>query len=385
MASFSISRSVLQWAADRLGTTVDGLAKDFAAPSRAKRFLEGELTTTQAVALAKKTGIPFGYLFLKEPPQLQRREIPDLRQTPNAEPLGESFFELLNDIDAKVAWFRQQLRADGITGPEFVGKFRDKAVPPAAIAQDIQRSLKLDDIDRTKIANHDDLFRLLSQRLEDAGVLVFRSGVARGNPHKPLPVDEFRGFAIADKEVPVVFVNGRDSPAAWVFTLMHEAAHIWLGVSGVSDSTASTSVKAKGEEARCNQVAAEVLTPENDFKRLWSRAHEDEAIPQLARHFKVSRLVIARRALDFGFISQARYNEIAAASVPVRKQSGGNPYATIPVRSSKRFTSAVLNSAVAGETLLREAARLLNSSPSTVMELHRRRRAGDVEEDAVDA
>lgn len=385
MASLSISRSVLQWAADRLGTTVNGLAEDLAAPSRADRFVRGELTTTQAVALAKKTGIPFGFLFLHEPPKLERREIPDLRQTPDAEPLGDTFYELLDDIDAKVAWFRQQLRADGIPGPEFVGRFSTDRATPAAVAQDIDQTLKLHDIDRSKVVNHDDLFRRLSRRLEDAGVLVFRSGVAKGNPHKPLPVTEFRGFAIADKEVPVVFVNGRDSPAAWIFTLMHEAAHIWVGVSGVSDSSASTAQKPKGAEAFCNQVAAEVLTPTNEFKRSWEQVDPEEAIPTLARHFKVSRLVVARRALDFGFISKARYDEVARASVPAKKQSGGNPYATIPIRSSKRFTSAVLNSALAGETLLKEAARLLNSTPGTVMELHRRRTSGEVEEDAVDA
>ncbi|MCG2592138.1 ImmA/IrrE family metallo-endopeptidase [Ramlibacter sp. XY19] len=385
MSSLSISRPVLEWAADRLGTTVDGLAKDLAAPSRAQRFLKGELTTTQAVALAKKTGIPFGFLFLSEPPELQRREIPDLRQTPNAEPLGTAFFELLDDIDAKVAWFRQRLKVDEISGPEFVGRFSEKVVTPIAVAQDIDRTLKLHEIDREKVTDHGALFGLISRRLEDLGVLVFRSGVAKGNPHKPLPVTEFRGFAIADAEVPVVFVNGRDSPAAWIFTLLHEAAHIWLGVSGVSDSSASTIQKPKGTEAFCNQVAAEVLTPEKEFKRYWVNLDAAEAIPALARHFKVSRLVVARRALDFGFISQARYDEVASASVPTKKQSGGNPYATIPIRSSRRFTSAVLNSAVAGETLLKEAARLLNSSPDTVMELYRRRASGGPEEDFADA
>jgi len=385
MTSLSISRPVLEWAADRLGTTVSGLAEDFAAPSRAERFVRGELTTTQAVALAKKTGIPFGFLFLNEPPKLERREIPDLRQTPSAEPLGDAFFELLDDIDAKVAWFRQQLRADGISGPDFVGRFSTSRATPAAVARDIVRTLSLDEIDRGKVPNYEELFRLLSRGLEDAGILVFRSGVAKGNPHKPLPVTEFRGFAIADKEVPVVFVNGRDSPAAWIFTLMHEAAHIWVGVSGVSDSSASNAQKPKGAEAFCNQVAAEVLTPEKEFKRSWENLEGEDAIPALARHFRVSRLVVARRALDFGFISKARYDEVASASIPSKKQSGGNPYATIPIRSSKRFTSAVLNSAVAGETLLKEAARLLNSTPGTVMELHRRRTSGGVEEDSVDA
>lgn len=376
---------MLHWAAERLGTTVSGLAEDMATPARAKRFVKGELTTTQAVTLAKRTGIPFGYLFLETPPEVRRREIPDLRQLPNAEPLGDAFFELLDDIDKKVAWFRQHLHLNEIPGPDFVGRFEQKKVTPGAVAKDISKTLRLDEINKAKVADHDELFRLISNRLEDEGVLVFRSGVAKGNSHKPLPVSEFRGFAIADVEVPIVFVNGRDYPAAWIFTLLHEAAHIWLGITGVSDTSASTSQKTKGTEAFCNQVAAEVLTPEKEFRLHWGRADDAEVIPILARHFKVSRLVVARRALGFGLIGQGRYDEVAAASVPVRTKSGGNPYATIPVRSSKRFTSAVLSSAVAQETLLKEAARLLNSSPDTVMELYRRRTKGMLEEDVVDA
>lgn len=374
---------MLRWAAGKLGTTVRGLADELARPSRVEKFVKGELTSTQAVSLAAKAGIPFGYLFLDIPPEDRHREIPDLRQTPDPEPLGVAFFDLLDDIDLKVAWFRQHLRQNDIPGPAFVGRYQQPKSSPSEVAQDIARTIGFADIDRES-NTLDKFFKVIAARLEDAGVLVFRSGVAKGNPHRPLPVSEFRGFALADPEVPVVFVNGRDSPAAWIFTLLHEAAHIWLGISGVSDTSASTRSKPKGTEAFCNQVAAEVLTPEKEFRKSWGRTAADEAIPALAKQFGVSRLVIARRALDFGFIEQSKYDAVAAASVPTKQQSGGNPYATIPIRSSRRFTAAVVNSAMAGETLLKEAGRLLNSSPSTVVELHRRWSEGK-EEEAVDA
>ena len=87
----------------------------------------------------------------------------------------------------------------------------------------------------------------------------------------------------------------------------------------------------------------------------------------------MSRLVIARRALDLGEIAQAEYDVVAKdITAAPRTSSGGSPYRTIPTRNSKRLTSALVKSALAGETLLREAASLLSVRPETVMELGRR-------------
>ena len=374
MTTLSISPEMLRWAASRLGTTVDGLALDMASPKKLAQFKEGTLTSTQASALAAKLRVPFGHLFLGTPPKDIRREIPDLRQTPAPEPLSPAFFEALSDIERKVAWFSQHLKENDINGPSFVGKFKGMKIPPSpkVVAKDIVATLRLTPADRRESKTLDGFYNLLANRFEELGILVFRSGVARGNPHRPLPVSEFRGFAISNPLVPVVFTNGRDAPAAWIFTLIHEAAHIWLGVSGVSDVSASSNGVTRGVEALCNQVAAEVLTPEDEFRRFW-RNDDQNQFSQLAKHFMVSKLVVARRALDFGLIDRATYQEVAAVSAIKKDSSGGNPYATIPIRSSRRFTETLLNSAMVGETMLREAGRLLNVRPSTVVELHRRR------------
>jgi Zn-dependent peptidase ImmA (M78 family) len=188
----------------------------------------------------------------------------------------------------------------------------------------------------------------------------------KSNTRRTLSVKEFRGFAIVDPLAPVVFINGRDALVASVFTLVHELAHVWLGESGVSDLATRA---AKGVERVCNQVAAEVLVPKQEFLAQW-RVQAD--LGRIARRFRVSKLVIARRALDFDLIDAAVYEAVASATNQPSREGGGSAYRTIPARNSKRLTLALVRSALSGETLLREAASLLSVRPETVMELGRR-------------
>lgn len=176
-----------------------------------------------------------------------------------------------------------------------------------------------------------------------------------------------------DPLAPLVFINGRDWQIALVFTLIHEICHLFLGMSGVSDL--SSAAVGDSAESLCNAAAAEVLVPEAEFLTQFATSPDLQA---LAKRFRVSRLVIARRALGLKKISLSDYREVAAASAnakpPKNEDSSGNPYATIPVRNSKRLTAALVNSAATGRTLFREAAGLLSVKPDTVAELAARMR-----------
>ena len=369
MGALNLSISVLEWAADHIGRSLESLADEIVAPSKRKNFLEGKLTVTQAEKLANKAHIPFGFLFLDAPPPMEETAIPDLRQTPDHAPLSHDFYEVLDDVVRKQQWLADYLREAGAGRPAFVGRFKAKGhVHPETVAQDIRRTLALTDEMRARCSSHAVFFSLLSERVEEAGVLVFKSGIVKSSSKRGLSVSEFRGFALADALVPVIFINGKDAEAAWIFTLAHELAHIWLGESGVSDIPADTGKSSDGVESSCNRIAAELLTPKAPFLEAWGKMTEPK-FDGLSRMFKVSRLVIARRALDLGKISPANYRQVAAASEKRKTSNGGNPFNTIPVRNSKRLTRALVSSAMGGHTLLLDAASLLNVSPETVMKL----------------
>jgi Zn-dependent peptidase ImmA (M78 family) len=164
----------------------------------------------------------------------------------------------------------------------------------------------------------------------------------------------------------VVFINSADAPAARLFTLMHELAHIWIGSTGISDGGSQSA--ARQEEAFCNAVAGEFLAPEQVFRANWvSDVHWEENLMPLAALFHVSGVVIARRARDLGYISGDQYAVYYRRVLQAYRDKGGNGgdyYRTAAVRNSTRLSRAVLAEAQSGRILLRDAGKLLGVQPA---------------------
>jgi len=84
----------------------------------------------------------------------------------------------------------------------------------------------------------------------------------------------------------------------------------------------------------------------------------------LARRFKVSPIVAARRVLDHGLISREKFytflNDYRADErrKAAQKPDGGHFYRTQDVRVGHRFGSAVVRAARSGKLLYQDAYRL---------------------------
>jgi Zn-dependent peptidase ImmA (M78 family) len=195
------------------------------------------------------------------------------------------------------------------------------------------------------------------------------NGVVHNNNYRHLDPQEFRGFAMADDLAPLVFINGADTKAAQMFTLAHELAHIWIGQSAVSDAQASA-VPDQAVERWCNQVAAELLVPLANLSEIYNATAElDDEARRLARYFKVSTLVILRRIHDVGGLSAetfwVAYRAELARLRAIPRKSGGDFYLTQAARVSKRFAAALVTSTLEGQTLHRDAFRMLGVSKLT--------------------
>ena len=366
MNSVTINPYMFQWACERSGIDPDVLHGRF---PRLELWAKGAANPTlkQLENFAKATHTPIGYLFLPEPP-VEQVPIPDFR-TVDASRMHRPSPDLLDTIyicQQRQEWYRDFARSSGNEPLSFVGS-ADVNSDIIETAEEIRHTFGFDLEERRQLTTWSDALRRFIELADIRGVLVMVSGIVGSNTHRKLDPQEFRGFALADNLAPLIFINGSDTKAAQMFTLAHELAHIWLGQSGVSD-TAAVQIPEHVVEQWCNQVAAELLVPLAVMRKeyQWDNDLHFE-MQRLARRFKVSTLVILRRICDVGGISQQRMwqayrEELERLRHLTAVGSGGNFYLTQAVRVSKRFARALVVSTLEGQTLHRDAFRLLGFS-----------------------
>lgn len=368
MSTALINPTLLSWSRIRAGLTEEEVAKGL--PVKTEKVLEWEgglalPTFRQAQRWAALAHIPFGFLFLNEPPD-EGLPLPDLRTVGGVAPSKPSvnLLDTVKDVIRKHEWYLEYLEDHGRTPLPFVGRFTTNAAIPDVVA-DMRRTLGVGP-DATRL-NYDEYLRVLINAAEANGILVMRSGIVGSNTHRKLDVAEFRGFAISNEYAPIVFINSADAQTARLFTLIHELAHIWIGSSGISSGSTNSS---RNEEIFCNAVAGEFLVPAQAFVGAWRRdIFWRDNLPELAARFRVSQLVIARQALDHAFISHETYSGYYIEELRAfreRDGSGGSFYRSAGAKNSVKFSRAVISEALSGNLLLRDAGKLLLMQPSHI-------------------
>ncbi|MEM7861481.1 peptidase, partial [Morganella morganii] len=100
-----LSPTIIEWIANKQGVTPGHLA-ELLTPKKPHKLLVGEVSKTVAEKLAKIAGIPFGYLFLDSPPEVEHIDIPDFRTTINSLELSKDFFDTYRDVQYKIDWYK---------------------------------------------------------------------------------------------------------------------------------------------------------------------------------------------------------------------------------------------------------------------------------------
>ena len=359
-----IAYQLYEWAIERSQRERDRLHSQF---PKLDDWITGKKQPSfkQLEKFAKAVYLPTAVFFMPKPPE-ESLPIADFR-TFGKEGIGASIppsphlLDTIYDCQLKQDWYVNYCRLNGEEKNTFTGSFTLRN-NPLQVAKAIRENF---DISIQSYPSVQVAFAKHKETIEKQGILVMTSGTVKGNTHRPLDIEEFRGFALSNEYAPLIFINAKDTEAARSFTLMHELAHIAIGKSGLSNDLYEHQV-----EKWCDRVAGEILVPKNSLQDKYDEnADIFETIKKLANFYKVSTLVILLQLRNARLLNKSEnefwqiYNEEKKRLLGIKNyktKSGGDYYNSKPAAISKRFLRALAMSAREGQTLYRDAMSLAN-------------------------
>lgn len=326
-----------------------------------------EPTLNQLQNFAQAFHVPFGYLFLDNPPVEKNPTLAFRTMENRPVKVSRGLRETIYLMQTRQEWMRDELKNEGSAPLSFVGVF-SKEKDSGRLAEEARKMLCLSKIET--VVNIRDFYNKLKNKFSSIGILVMQNGIVNLSTKRKLDVNEMRAFVLLDNYAPLIFINTSDAKSAQVFSLIHEFVHILIG----EDEVFREEISGTKEERFINQIVEEILMPKQSFvDNFYSFSLED-----VARTFHVSYLAAAIRACHLDLISQNELDEIKKKQHNVgvvsteKKNGGGNQYLTAMSRVDPTFANRVLNSYDSGDTSSTEASHLLGSSLKMFPELKSR-------------
>jgi len=348
---------------------------------RLERWEKGIDTPTlpQLRKLAKAYRRPVLTFFLSKP-LIKQTRIQDFRtvgdRVIDSESFSPEFSALLRRIEAMQLNLHDLLLKTDSNPVSFVASIKAD-LSPKDTAQKIRHLLDYSfDDQKNSGGYYEKVFSDIRTKAEFKGVFILLEGNL-GSYHTNIPPDVFRGLAISDDIAPIIVINPNDAKPAMIFSLIHEFCHILGGVTGVSNWNSfniSEKYVAPHNEAFYSQVAAEFLVPESELLREWEKFtigfSPEDSIKRIAKEFSVSRIVIARRLLDFGELTKDFYWEffdscreewrLIKSRIKKKKEIQIPLKIRIRSRLGNRLTDTLISAAREGKISELDASRVLN-------------------------
>lgn len=276
---------------------------------------DGTPSYSQLLKLAKAYRRPVLTFFLPDAPK-KEVQLVDFRTILNRENEINSFVAefsaLVRQCEAIQKSVREILHESHSEPLTYVGSATTSS-NPIELAQIIHTTLDCNFTEQRRIRTVQGLFSFIREKSEEKGIYTILQGNL-GSSHTNMSPNVFRGFTLSDKFAPFIVINPNDTKTANVFTFVHELCHLWLGDTGVSNWNSlniSEPEPIHNHEQFCDKVSAEFLVPKTNLLKEWDLLtigyESDIVIKRIARQFKVSPIVIARRLLEFEKISPKAY------------------------------------------------------------------------------
>ncbi len=317
----NVNPDILKWARETAGLSPENAVNKLGIRSaygrepveRLAALENGETAPTRPllVKMSKQYRRPLLSFYLSAPPRIGDRG-EDFRTFPASFSRTDNALvdAVVRDIRVRQALLRTALEEeDEAKSLAFIGKARTDE-EPSAIADQIKTTLSFDITAYRKSHPIHKAVSYLRNRVESAGIFVlFVDNL--GSHHTEIPVDLFRGLAIADEIAPFIAVNANDSGGAQAFTIVHELVHLWLGLTGVSGRFDERQI-----EKFCNDVAGEFLLPTEELAQLSVNEEAEltkaiQRISAFADARKVSKTMVAYKLHRSDAFSYEFYESIA--------------------------------------------------------------------------
>lgn len=221
----------------------------------------------------------------------------------------------------------------------------------------------------------------LKQTLEDHNIFISITGSNQSN--KSISIEQAQGLAISDPYAPFIFVNSKNTTNARIFTLVHEAVHLFLNESGISED-AIKSRKPDCQEDRienfCNEVAGEILMPEGPFLSEYQKTSGslEGRIKSISKIFLVSELAVCVRLWRLNQISYNEYEDIylriwteiqnylAKKSTKQKELKGFDYYNNMRLKNGSLLSFLAYSAYKGGDILVTDLGNILNIKTNNI-------------------
>jgi len=335
-----VEPQVLKWLRESSGWKVEEVSKRLKTTTEIVLEIESGKrlpTLKQLKILSSSFKRPLASFFLSKPKE--QKPLPkDYRFLPTKKDV----------FDKKTILAIRKSRSLQDIGMELSLNIRDETKPkverseltddPNLIAAKYRELFKLNWEKQRKFSDTYKMFSYLRDLLENINILVFQFS---------MPIEDARGFALADESPAVIVVNSKDSIEARLFTLMHEFGHVLLGETVIDIPEASLAIR-DDIERWCNTFSSSFLLPTQAAKELFEEKRntliDTETLNTLSKKYKVSKALILHKMLNLNYISKSEFESVLDRYVPKEPEKRTDSKKKIVSMSSdKRCLSEIGN------------------------------------------
>lgn len=317
-----VNPEVLKWAIESAGWKKEELVKSLGISDKIyESWLNGSSNPTikQLEDISKKTKRPLASFFLPVAPKEDPKP-KDYRMLPDK----KDKFERKTLFAIRKARYLQEISNElSLNINETLGLKLKKATindNPQKNAEEyrIKFDFSIEKQEKFKSKPHD-FYNYLRDVLGNFNILSFQV---------PMPIQDARGFALADRDPNVIIVNSSDEIKSRIFTLIHEFAHILLGETSIDIPDFETQ---NDIEKWCNSFAASFLMPKDILVKIYNENRDNiksgKILNKISNKYNISKSMFVYNLSKNNYISKQDYQNFRDAISTIKEKkppsSGG--------------------------------------------------------------